>query len=87
MEAGIPEREAYDLYHRLVGEVAARNAQRRLGWGDRLRERRRAATLRTSPGIDKSISTTSNRAREACSTNRNAMPIDAAIDKRQAFAI
>jgi hypothetical protein len=49
MEAGIPEREAYDLYHRLAGEVAARNAQRRLDWGDRLRERRRPATTEDVP--------------------------------------
>jgi hypothetical protein len=39
------------------------------------------------PGIDKSIPTTSNRARHVFSANRNAMPIDAAIDKRQAFPI
>jgi hypothetical protein len=37
MEQGIPEREADDLYHRLVGEVAARNAQQRLHMTDRMR--------------------------------------------------
>jgi hypothetical protein len=49
IEAGIPEREAYDWYHRLVGEAAARNAQTRLDWGDRLRERRRPATTEDVP--------------------------------------
>jgi Large polyvalent protein associated domain 23 len=37
IKLGIPERKAYDLYNRLVGEVAARNAQQRLHLDDRLR--------------------------------------------------
>ena len=37
IKLGIPERKAYDLYDRLVGEVAARNAQQRLHMDDRLR--------------------------------------------------
>jgi hypothetical protein len=37
IKLGIPERQAYDLYHRLIGEVAARNAQQRLHMDDRLR--------------------------------------------------
>jgi hypothetical protein len=37
IKLGIPERQTYDLYHRLVGEVAARNAQQRLHMDDRLR--------------------------------------------------
>jgi Large polyvalent protein associated domain 23 len=37
MKLGVPEQEAYDLYNRLVGEVAARNAQQRLHMNDRLR--------------------------------------------------
>jgi hypothetical protein len=34
---GISEQEAYDLYQRLVGEVAARNAQHRLLMSERQR--------------------------------------------------
>jgi hypothetical protein len=37
IKLGIPERKAYDLYNRLIGEVAARNAQQRLHMDDRLR--------------------------------------------------
>jgi hypothetical protein len=37
IKLGIPERKAYDLYNRLVGEVAARNAQQRPHLDDRLR--------------------------------------------------
>jgi Large polyvalent protein associated domain 23 len=37
MKLGISEQEAYALYHRLVGEVAARHAQQRLHLNDRLR--------------------------------------------------
>jgi hypothetical protein len=44
MKRGVPEQEAYDLYNRLVGEVAARNAQKRLDWGDIIRRYRRPAT-------------------------------------------
>jgi len=36
-DLGIPEQEAYDLYHRLIGEVVARNAQQRLYLNDRMR--------------------------------------------------
>ena len=43
MKRGIPEHEAYDLYNRLIGEVAARNAQKRLDWGDIIRSYRRPA--------------------------------------------
>jgi hypothetical protein len=49
MELGIPEREAYDMYHRLVGEVAARNAQKRLDWGDQIRSFRRPAATEDVP--------------------------------------
>jgi Large polyvalent protein associated domain 23 len=49
MEMGIPEREAYDIYHRLVGEVAARNAQKRLDWGDQIRSLRRPAATEDVP--------------------------------------
>jgi hypothetical protein len=37
MKLGKSEREANDLYHRLIGEVAARNAQQRLHMTDRMR--------------------------------------------------
>jgi hypothetical protein len=37
MRMGIPEREAWDLYERLVGEVVAGNAQRRLLMSERQR--------------------------------------------------
>jgi len=36
IKLGIPERQTYDLYHRLVGEVAVRNAQQRLRMDDQL---------------------------------------------------
>ena len=49
MKLGIPEQEAYDLYNRLVGEVAARNAQKRLDWGDIIRRYRRPATTEDVP--------------------------------------
>src|SRR5215510_13576776 len=49
MKWGIPEQEAYDLYNRLVGEVAARNAQKRLVWGDIIRRYRRPATTEDVP--------------------------------------
>jgi hypothetical protein len=49
MEADVPEREAYDLYNRLVGEVAARNAQKRLDWGDIIRRVRRPAATEDVP--------------------------------------
>ena len=49
MEMGIPEREAYDIYQRLVGEVAARNAQKRLDWGDQIRSLRRPAATEDVP--------------------------------------
>jgi hypothetical protein len=43
------EQEAYDLYNRLVGEVAARNAQKRLDWGDTIRSYRRPAATEDVP--------------------------------------
>jgi conjugative element/phage-associated large polyvalent protein len=49
MERGLPEQEAYDLYNRLVGEVAARNAQKRLDWGDIIRSYRRPAATEDVP--------------------------------------
>jgi hypothetical protein len=49
MEEGVPEREAYDLYNRLVGEVAARNAQKRLDWGDIIRRLKRPAATEDVP--------------------------------------
>jgi hypothetical protein len=49
MELDIPEQEAYDLYNRLVGEVAARNAQKRLDWGDIIRRLRRPAATEDVP--------------------------------------
>jgi hypothetical protein len=49
MKLGIPEQEAYDLYHRLVGEVAARNAQKRLDWSDIIRSLRRPAATEDVP--------------------------------------
>jgi hypothetical protein len=49
MKRGIPEQEAYDLYNKLVGEVAARNAQKRLNWGDTIRRYRRPATTEDVP--------------------------------------
>src|SRR5262249_58223887 len=49
MKLGIPEQEACDLYNRLVGEVAARNAQKRLDWGDIIRRYRRPATTEDVP--------------------------------------
>jgi hypothetical protein len=49
MKLGIPEQEAYDLYNRLVGEVAARNAQKRLDWGDIIRSYRRPAATEDVP--------------------------------------
>jgi hypothetical protein len=49
MKLGIPEQEAYDLYHRLVGEVAARNAQKRLDWGDIIRSLRRPSATEDVP--------------------------------------
>jgi len=49
MKLSIPEQEAYDLYNRLVGEVAARNAQKRLDWGDIIRRYRRPATTEDVP--------------------------------------
>jgi hypothetical protein len=49
MKLGIPEQEAYDLYNRLVGEVAARNAQKRLDWGDIIRRLRRPAATEDVP--------------------------------------
>jgi Large polyvalent protein associated domain 23 len=49
MEEGVPEREAYDLYNRLVGEVAARNAQKRLDWSDIIRRVRRPAATEDVP--------------------------------------
>ena len=49
MKLGIPEQEAYDLYNRLVREVAARNAQKRLDWGDIIRRYRRPATTEDVP--------------------------------------
>lgn len=49
MQLAIPEQEAYDLYNRLVGEVAARNAQKRLDWGDIIRRYRRPATTEDIP--------------------------------------
>jgi hypothetical protein len=49
MEADVPEREAYDLYNRLVGEVAARNAQKRLDWGDIIRRLKRPAATEDVP--------------------------------------
>jgi hypothetical protein len=49
MEVGIPEQEAHDLYNRLVGEVAARNAQKRLDWGDMIRRLRRPAVTEDVP--------------------------------------
>jgi hypothetical protein len=49
MKLRIPEQEAYDLYYRLVGEVAARNAQKRLDWGDIIRRLRRPAATEDVP--------------------------------------
>src|SRR5215510_4023968 len=49
MEVGVPEQEAHDLYNRLVGEVAARNAQKRLDWGDMIRRLRRPAVTEDVP--------------------------------------
>jgi len=49
MEVAVPEREAHDLYNRLVGEVAARNAQKRLDWGDIIRRLRRPAATEDVP--------------------------------------
>jgi hypothetical protein len=49
MKSGIPEQEAYDLYNRLVGEVVARNAQKRLDWGDIIRSLRRPAATEDVP--------------------------------------
>jgi hypothetical protein len=49
MKLGIPEREANDLYNRLIGEVAARNAQKRLDWGDIIRSLRRPAATEDVP--------------------------------------
>jgi hypothetical protein len=37
------------MYHRLVGEVAARNAQKRLDWGDQIRSFRRPAATEDVP--------------------------------------
>jgi Large polyvalent protein associated domain 23 len=49
MQLGIPKQEADDLYNRLVGEVAARNAQKRLDWGDIIRSYRRPAATEDVP--------------------------------------
>jgi len=49
MKLRIPEQEAYDLYNRLVGEVAARNAQKRLDWGDIIRRYRRPGATEDVP--------------------------------------
>jgi hypothetical protein len=49
MKLRIPEQEAYNLYNRLVGEVAARNAQKRLDLGDIIRSLRRPATTEDVP--------------------------------------
>jgi hypothetical protein len=49
MKLRIPEQEAYNLYNRLVGEVAARNAQKRLDWGDIIRRLRRPAATEDVP--------------------------------------
>ncbi len=49
MKLGIPEQEAYDLYNRLIGEVAARNARKRLDWGDIIRSLRRPAATEDVP--------------------------------------
>jgi hypothetical protein len=46
---GIPEREAYDLYMRLVGEVAARNAQHRLFMSGRRRRLRSPRSTESVP--------------------------------------
>jgi hypothetical protein len=49
MEVRVPEQEAHELYNRLVGEVAARNAQKRLDWGDIIRRLKRPAATEDVP--------------------------------------
>ena len=49
IKLGVPERRAYDLYNRLIGEVAARNAQKRLYMSDVMRSFRRPAATEDVP--------------------------------------
>ena len=49
MNDQFPPPSWFSLYNRLVGEVAARNAQKRLDWGDIIRRLRRPAATEDVP--------------------------------------
>src|SRR5262249_21396121 len=87
MEVGVPEREAHDLYNRLVREVAARNAQKGLDWGDLIRRLRRPAATEDVPRDRSLISTTIRGPRHSLWANRTALAVDPAVDKNHAIAL